>query len=289
MRTQSIPCEIALQRIRELFDIRWGFVSPTKCTHIILDINSVFSTVCRLGDIASYGFETFVVEIKQMLQTFISTNLTKKIVFVYTTDRTISATKMGPEYLKFYYEERPHYADVIIKSFIEKLELVSQMTNVTTINCGEFEPSFIIWSYLVYYPETIVISRSKLVLQLISTNGYFWDGRFMYHKSLNPSKMVSEIDIKAKYKFPKILPFSLYPYYISMRGIPEHGYLGIPSYGEKRTINHIVENIASIIEEKDEIFNYDLYKYTYPPSFLKDVVLKDEKLKEKYTEIKKQI
>lgn len=289
MKVQSIPCEIALLRIRELFDIRWGFVSPTKCTHIILDINSVFSTVCRLGDLASFGFDKFVVEIRAMLQTFVATNLTKKIVFLYTTERTYAAEAMGKEYLKFFYEDRPQFANVIINSFLEKLVMLDEMSNVTTINCGKFEPSFIIWSYLMYYPETIVISRNKMVLQLISTNGYFWDGRFMYHKSLDPNKMVSEVDVKAKYKFPKILPFSLYPQYITMRGIPEHGYLGKPTFGEKRTIEHIVRNIGKILEDKDTEFNYEEYNYIYPPMFLKNKVLKDEKIKSQYLEIKKKI
>lgn len=289
MATQNIPAEVSMKRIIELFDIHWGRLKPISPTHIVLDLNSTFNTICRISDLASYGYEKFLSELNSILREFIQSNLDKKIIILYNKEKTYMAENFGKSYLSFFYDERPKVADTIINLFIGKLEELSSLSNIVTIDCGKFEPSYLIYVLLTYNKDIIVLSRSKPVISLVNQGGYFWDGKFMYHKSLEPRNIHSESDIKMKYKFPVNLPFSLYPYYICMRGIPEHGYTGLPKYGEKRTMEYIQEHVSDIISGNDKIFNYENLEYLFPPEFILHKVLKDEKLKEEFGKLKSKL
>lgn len=282
MAKQSIPAEIVMQRILELIDIRWGKLSPISPSHIVLDLNSMFNTICRIGDLASYGFEKFLSELNSTLREFISKNLDKKIIILYNTERTYMAEHFGKSYLTFFYEERPTIANSIIKLFISKLEELDALPNITVLNCGKFEPNIMVYSIVTYHKNVIIISRNKPVLILIDAGGYYWDGSFMYHKSLDPKNIHSEIALTRKYKFPTSIPFSLYPYYVAMRGITEHGFSGMPTYGEKRTLDYLRDNLAKVISGTDEIFNYDLLNYLYPSEFVNNILMKNETMKAEY-------
>lgn len=282
MAKQSIPAEIVMQRILELIDIRWGKLSPISPSHIVLDLNSMFNTICRVGDLASYGFEKFLSELNSTLREFISKNLDKKIIILYNTERTYMAEHFGKSYLSFFYEERPTIANSIINLFISKLEELDALPNITVLNCGKFEPNVLVYSIVTYHKNVIIISRNKPVLILIDMGGYYWDGSFMYHKSLDPKNIHSEIALTRKYKFPTSIPFSLYPYYVAMRGITEHGFSGMPTYGEKRTLDYLSNNLAKVIGGTDEVFNYDLLNYLYPSEFIHKIVMRDETIKAGY-------
>lgn len=282
MANKSIPAEIVMQRILELIDIRWGKLSPISPSHIVLDLNSMFNTICRIGDLASYGFEKFLSELNSTLREFISKNLDKKIIILYNTERTYMAEHFGKSYLPFFYEERPKTADSIIKLFIAKLKELDALPNITVLNCGKFEPNLIIYNIVSYHKNVIIISRNKPVLILIDMGGYYWDGSFMYHNSLDPKFIHSEIALSRKYKFPTTIPFSLYPYYVAMRGITEHGFSGMPTYGEKRTLDYLRDNLAKVIGRTDEVFNYDILNYLNPSDFINNILIRDETMKSEF-------
>ena len=113
-----------------------------------------------------------------------------------------------------------------------------------------------------------------------------WDGTFIYRADVDPMFNVSTKRRKAKYRFPTTIPYGLYPYYVCMHGIPLHGWNGLKGYGEKKTAEYIENNISNLLSGKDEVFNYDDFKYLYPSEFIAKVVNKDEKLKKEFAEFR---
>lgn len=282
MKSQEIPADISIKRILELFDVHWGEVKPKLISNIVLDLNSTFNTICRVSGLASYGVEKYLMEINHMLRDFIQSNLDKKIYILYNTEKTYLKEQFGENYLDFFYDKRPKVADEIFTMFTSKLEQLSKLSNIRVINCGKFEPAILIFTLLTYDSNTLIMSRNMTVLQLIQYGGYFWDGRFLYNKELNPRNIHSIEFPKTEYKLPVELPFSLYSYYLCMRGMPNHGFEGVHGMGPKKTIDYIQANLKNIIDETDAKFNYEDYKYFCPSEFILKVVTKDDKIKEGY-------
>lgn len=288
MKEHKIPAEICIQRISDLFNINWGGIKPSHVTCAILDFNSALNTICRMEGLETYGVSKFLSEVTNIIRDFISENLDKKIYILYNTkdSKTYLKEHLGDAYLDFFYDKRPKLSDDIIMMYIKKLEDIAKTTNIKLINCGKFEPSLAAFVLTTFYKDTLIFSRSLVMLQLTGYGGTMWDGTFVYRKDVDPIFNVSAKRRNAKYRFPTTIPYGLYPYYICMHGIPLHGWNGLKGYGEKRSREYIENNITNLLAGKDEVFNYDDFKYLYPSEFIAKVINKDENLKKEFAEFR---
>lgn len=281
MADHKIPVGICLKRISDLLNLNWGIHKPGTVTSIILDFNSALNTICRMEGLQEYGLAKFLSEVTNMIRDFISGNLDKKIYVLYTRkeNKTYLKEKLGAKYLDFFYDKRPDISDTIINMYIEKLEEMGKVSNIKVIDCGKFEPSIAAYLILSLNKHTIVYSRSKIMLGLIGSGGTFWDGTFLYREGIDPIDNASVKRTNAKYPFPTGLPYSLYPYYVCMYGIPDHGFKGKAGYGSVKSKTYLENHLQDIVAGTDEEFDYETFKYISPSEFLIKVSGKDEDIR----------
>lgn len=283
-----IPAKVSIQKINELLNEQYVRMEEPTISTVILDLNSTFNTICSIDkeSLIEYGSAEYIKQVGALLQSFIKRHTDKKIIVLYNTKPTYLKEHLGSKYLEFFYENRPVIADKIIEHYVKTLEIVGEKTTVNVVNCGKFEPSILVMYHLMRNTDnTLVVSRSRLILQLISEGGYFWDGTFMYNKKVPYSQILSYTRTTAKNKFPKDLQYMLYPYYLCMRGIPSHKYVGVVGYGEKRTTSYLLNHMKEIIKLEDKTFNYNDADYIIPLCFIKNKVEKYNNIKTAFNEV----
>ena len=274
----TIPVSVVIKKIEELLTIEWGNIAPPVINTVILDLNSTLNTVFRVEGLAEYGVDIFINEISHLLRTFIHTHTNKKIVILYNTEKTYLKEKLGDKYLSFFYDERPPIADTIIKHFIDILGVLGDKTKINVVDTGKFEVALVAY-ILKNRGPTLVISRNPVVIQTVADNGYHWNGLFMFNKDVPLDKIYSNRNLRFKPDIPKELPMSMYPYYIYMRGIPGHGYAGLPKYGTKLALKYVTEHIIDIIDGKDTTVDYSIMNWFVPSRTVLEIISKDEKLR----------
>jgi len=287
-----IPAKVSIRKINELMYENYGRLEDPNVNTIILDLNSTFNTICSIdrNSLAEYGSTEYIKQIGSLLQAFIKKNLDKQIIVLYNKEKTYLKEHLGKNYLEFFYENRPTLANKIIEHYIKILEVITKKTDVTVINCKKIEPSVIIMQYLITKGSNVLIlSRSRLCLQLISEGGYYWDGTFLYNKKIPYNKIISYVNPKAKTKFPKELAYGLYPYFLCMRGIPSHKFTGVVGYGDKRTIKYLEENMVNIMKIEDTIFNYDDANYTIPLCFMRTIMKNNKNIQDEFDTVVAQL